>query len=284
MPNDRKDIIARVLLFLYTGDYDDIDVPTFGIDQPTAPPPSLPLMDATVEENNDGGPKASQSITSEAEKPVSKDAQSADKLSVRESKRREQQISAMDVNARVYVCADKFGLGKLKQRATEKFMSVLQKVQELASMQLAYGSFRFVYENTAQADAHLRRAITRHCIIHHSSITKEVFDLVKEHEATTWALGLELRGTICKEKRKHIATLAKSHAELVSIKQQLKHNQEELKGVVGLVNGDMCSKGSRCLKADMTLKRLGCAGNTLLQYQLSCKCCGNVHFGVRSVA
>lgn len=43
---------------------------------------------------------------------------------------------ALEVNAKVYVCADKFGLLKLKEHATRKFMSRLE-----GSGNCAFGPF-----------------------------------------------------------------------------------------------------------------------------------------------
>ena len=91
-------------------------------------------------------------------------------------------ILAMEVHTQVYICANKFGLEKLKQYAIHKFMLRLKSLERDRDEELTNDPFRLVYENTTMKDAHLRRTITKHCVYNFESITPEIKDLVIQHE------------------------------------------------------------------------------------------------------
>jgi hypothetical protein len=199
LPGDHEEIIARVLLFLYTGDYDDRRPPTFGIAKPSVSMTSRSSI-AAAESGNGAVAQISRNITSNAEKSMFEGTTLPNQDKYDESCDDDSDdgngndlVSAMEINAHVYICADKFGLPKLKEHAANTYMLRFQGLEKKDLLELPYSSIRLVYENTDVTDHHLRRAITRYCIKYYNFVGPEIHALVAQHENTAWTLAMELQ-------------------------------------------------------------------------------------------
>ena len=157
-------------------------------------------VDAAAEAENGIVPQISQNIANDAEMTVSTEVDPANQVNDEGSdcatvnNEQEKLLSALDTNARVYICADKFGLEILKACATKKFMARLKMAEEESIIDCAYRQIQLVDETTDSTDAHLRRAVTRHCINNDGfTISPKVRILVEKHKPTTWEISMELR-------------------------------------------------------------------------------------------
>lgn len=261
--NDRDDVVARVLLYLYTNDYNDEEVPSFGIEKSqgamTTQHSVVPGNDLFCGNSNQD-PENPSSEARTINSTMREAAMYVEEIDVTPEPVR-QLVSAMEVNAQVYICADKFGLDRLKDYATEKFMYRLAILEEESDVSAAWPVIQKVYENTSSGDKGIRRSMTRYCIEHYRLIrcVKEIVEAVEKHEPTAWSLALELQEQRAKEQ-------ARAEEDLFQAR-------EEVGTVISLVNERTLFVPSRCRQENMLIECLENQKSKTKQYQSMCKCC-----------
>ncbi|KIW91756.1 uncharacterized protein Z519_07724 [Cladophialophora bantiana CBS 173.52] len=165
---DDPGIVARVVLFLYTSDYDANQIPTFN-------------------KHSHGGVFPAQrdrSASSCAESAVS-----SENLAAAEKRKQEEVVEALKINALVYKCADMLGIENLKVLAADRFLA--DAIGLVGDDQLAE-PLRVMYESTHATDEHLRLPVTTLCIRNHDTLSKAAVQVIQEHEHNVWSVTVHL--------------------------------------------------------------------------------------------
>jgi hypothetical protein len=183
--------VARVLLYLYTGEYDDEVAPVFG---------AAATRKDKVGSTSDREEAVTPTETEHPAIPQSTQKPSGRKKEEMKAKRAEEQaaedvlVRRLKANAHVYICADKLGLEKLKEHATTKFLS---RLESLKWKDNAAPAVRIVYENTKTTDSVLRYQMTGYCVKICKGKGTRYLRLVQElerHERTAWSIAFEIQG------------------------------------------------------------------------------------------
>lgn len=215
MPGDLEEIVARMLLFLYTGDYDDSIVQTAGFMDDLN---SEALTANTSSTAATASPRPNFVAALERPGCLSQDPRTniahprrgqRGAMSVRERIRRadlrkklreqEQIVAALETNAQVYVCADKHLIDKLKNHAASKFKA---RLDSLADAKDAYPAIRFLYENIREDNTELCNEATQYCIDHYIRVEAfpEFIDLLETYEPRAWTFAVKLQRQRAKER------------------------------------------------------------------------------------
>jgi hypothetical protein len=152
--DEEPELIAKMLRFLYTGDYDDTGVGR-----------TITLSDDP--RSLDGEEEVSAAAPSDAPPSM---------------------FLPMEVNTWLYTYGDKFGIPSLKAAATAKFMVALTKD---SSSPIFDHAVRLVLEVTPD-DSDLRYELLHWCIDHNEAIRPSVSELMKKHMPISWKLYLEM--------------------------------------------------------------------------------------------
>ncbi|EXJ68961.1 uncharacterized protein A1O5_07893 [Cladophialophora psammophila CBS 110553] len=174
-PEDDPGIVARVVLFLYTSDYDANQVPTFN------------------KHSHGGGCLAQRdrSASFSAESAISSGNFVAAAAAAADEKRKQEEVvvEALKINALVYKCADMLGIENLKVLAADRFLA--DAVGLVGDDQLAE-PLRVMYESTHATDEHLRLPVTTLCIRNHDTLSKATVKVIQEHEHNVWSVTVHL--------------------------------------------------------------------------------------------
>ncbi|KAJ9606900.1 hypothetical protein H2200_008910 [Cladophialophora chaetospira] len=175
-PEDDPEVMARVVLFMYTGDYDADKAPS------TILPSGYSIVAGTPETKTE---------SSAAEKPKSRRIKASTEATPAQSKSGvgqtidKRSFEVLTINALVYKCADMLGIQNLMMLAAERF---------LADCPVAYTDERFapplrtMFESTRSDDEHLRLPVTTLCVKSHSLLPALVAAVVQEHEYNVWRI------------------------------------------------------------------------------------------------
>ena len=144
LPNNHEDSVARVLLFLYTGNYKEKEVPSFGVARTSVIGPVWEADEEGLTQSTNCDTSMVEGNIYEQSDPTETAGYDDEEDVLDYCKTSEELILAMEVHAQVYICADKFGLEKLKQYATHKFMLRLESLGRERDEELANGPFRLV--------------------------------------------------------------------------------------------------------------------------------------------
>ncbi|KAF7509602.1 hypothetical protein GJ744_007640 [Endocarpon pusillum] len=302
LPEDHEEDVARALLFLYTGDYDDLQIPSFGTKllpaasssttsafngPKIAPSPRGLVAPLTLEDDNTPDEhwamscsaftlSEMQSLASQERAEMRARVESMKPAPDRAKQR--QMVQALETNTQVYICADKLQIVKLRECAADKFKERLWAIDDAKD---TYPAVRLALEGTREEDTVLCNEALRYCIRHHQRIAAFPKFLAFLHDtvSSAWTIGVELQRKNDYQQRslgqklkvlgeeKHRAEVLKAQAE------------EELNSVVQLVNGKRFMSGDRCTNADMKLEMHTNSLGTK-QYQLTCDCCNKQQLGV----
>ncbi|ERF72407.1 hypothetical protein EPUS_06036 [Endocarpon pusillum Z07020] len=302
LPEEHEDVVARVLLFLYTGDYEDLQIPRFSTellpaaassttsssnDPLIAPSPRGLVAPLTPEDDNtpeDHWMKNCPGFTLSQMQRFGSEEREEMRARVESMKpaanpaKQRKLVQALEKNTQVYICADKLQMVKLKECAADKFK---KRLWAIADAKDAYPAVRLALEGTREEDTVLCNEALRYCIRHHERI--EVFPkflaFLHDTVSSAWTIGVELQrknddlqqslGQKLKllGKEKHRAEVLKAQAD------------DELDSVVQLVNGTKFMSGKRCTNAEMKLE-LHTNSLGTKQYQLTCECCNKQQLGV----
>ena len=302
LPEDHEDVVARVLLFLYMGDYNDLQIPSFGTellpaagssttssfnDPQITPSPTGLVAPLTLEDGNipeehwlddpSGYPDTIMRFARSQERAEMRTRMESKKPAPDPAKQR-QMVQALEMNTQVYICADKLQIVKLREYAVDKFK---KRLWAIADAKDTYPAVRLVLENTREEDAVLCNEALRYCIRHHQRI--EAFPkflvFLQDSVQSAWTIGVELQRAKDDQQESLGQKLKVLHEEKLRAEILKAQAEEELDSVVQLVNGKRFMSGERCTNADMKLEmhtnRLGTK-----QYQLTCECCNKQHLGV----
>jgi hypothetical protein len=184
LPDDEPSIVAKMVDFLYSSDYDDnADVPAIHRAGSTLDSP--PLSSKTQNDRETVG-----NISTNSAQPL------------------EYNPRSMLVNTKVYIIADKYGIPALKDRATEKFN---RGMKISIHMGLLARSIRLLYENTMDSDRMLRDLIIQQIsrslgvFLKSKSIVKVLMDYP--------GLGIEVLEAVRKMQDKDRAELKKGSSQ-----------------------------------------------------------------------
>ena len=149
--------MARTLLFMYTGDYDDIQVP-----------------DITVKT------ACSSKKESESSKLLGLQVFMDDLV-----------FKKLETNALVYKCADMLGVEDLKALAADRFVTDARTV---FTKRAFAEPLRIMYESTRSDDGYLRLPITTLCIKHHNLLADipETIAVIQHYEYNVWTVHMAL--------------------------------------------------------------------------------------------
>ncbi|KAK5467447.1 hypothetical protein LTS15_000420 [Exophiala xenobiotica] len=157
-PEEEPETMARAILFMYSNDYDDTQLPKFykGL---------INDDDADEEERLRSGP-----------------IKEIDELGLRRP---------LKVNTLVYKCADMLGLDGLMHMASARFMTDAKLAFEMDGFE---DPLRLLYESTRSDDRNLRFEVTCLCVENHDllEIRKKTFAVMREHEPNVWSVSVEL--------------------------------------------------------------------------------------------
>jgi hypothetical protein len=189
LPEDSPEIIARMIVYLYTGKY--------------------------------------HSAMTEEVSSLLRD-QCPDKTSTTPVKSDVQLLNCMEADVLTYRCADKLNIQNLKTAASASFQVHFQKYLysvDFGSKPLAT-IVGLVYESTSYDDTALRQYVTNHCIARHKAVqkSKELVQILEKNEYNAWSTGMHLQS----RKKALQSELSTVKLELASAKQELVHQRKEL--------------------------------------------------------
>ena len=219
LDDDDPEILARVIEFLYTGDYSaqrpkDFepllkrhikDSPVL-IEAPSVwftPLKSAPLGSQPSPAHPAGTPTApstgsrapdnrsfsfSSTATPSGGRPFSTSAYNFDTIP---SSKLAQVSAALTVHTTVYAYADRFDVANLRDLACQRFEKDFCEARP-ARARLAE-IFNLVYESTRPNDLRLRLFVTKEAILGRETTSRDktFCDVMRKHEPIAWALGIE---------------------------------------------------------------------------------------------
>ncbi|KAK4939980.1 hypothetical protein LTR10_019832 [Elasticomyces elasticus] len=157
-PEEESSIMARVILFMYTKDYEDNRLPWF-------------YKQVIHDDDED-----------EEERLRGQPGRDIDELGM---------MRPLKVNALMYKCADMLGLEQLKEIASSRFMRDARLAYEMDGFD---DVLQLLYENTSPGDRGLRFDVTRLCVENHDllEIRKKTVEVIEEHQPDVWTFTVEL--------------------------------------------------------------------------------------------
>ena len=187
--------MGRVLLFLYTGNYDDETAPILG------KPIQLKLDEGSLENAIGFGLK--DVVKAEYHTPAAPSSTASDLMTPTSTiATQSKQTTKLLANAQVYFCAKKFDIGPLAMLAKQKFIS--SSHDRFSAIDFVEPA-QIVFENTATDDMGLRSDVIRICIANLDRVeaNQDLTRLLQTHERTSWTLLQEIQ-------TRFLATLDKS--------------------------------------------------------------------------
>ena len=150
--------MARVILFMYTNDYEDNRLPWF-------------YKQLVHDDDED-----------EEERLRGRPFKDIDEIGM---------MRPLKVNALIYKCADMLGLEQLKEIASSRFLKDAQVAYEMDGF---HDPLRLLYDNTSPDDRGLRFEVTRLCVENHDllEIRGKTVKVIEEHEPNVWNFFVEL--------------------------------------------------------------------------------------------
>jgi hypothetical protein len=158
-------ILSRILIFLYTGDYDAAKVPDF-----------FHKLTAKSAKATSNKVKAMGTRTSDGKRAM----------------------ADLKTHAMVYKLADMLDITALKTTASDRFLAGIGNCCDSPSFA---EPLKVMYEHTQPCDAFLRLPATTACVKQHKKVTwcPEVLEVIMRYEANAWKVGLSIMRT-CEEK------------------------------------------------------------------------------------
>ncbi|KIV84352.1 hypothetical protein PV11_00136 [Exophiala sideris] len=157
-PEEESSIMARVILFMYTNDYEDHRLPWF-------------YKQLVHDDEED-----------EEERLRGRPGKDIDEIGL---------MRPLKVNALMYKCADMLGLEQLKEIASSRFMRDAQVAYEMDGFD---DPLRILYESTSPDDRGLRFEVTRLCVENHDllEIRKKTVEVIEEYEPNVYNFFVEI--------------------------------------------------------------------------------------------
>ncbi|KAJ9606901.1 hypothetical protein H2200_008911 [Cladophialophora chaetospira] len=183
LSEDDPKIVTRVVLFMYTSDYDPRKVPAFLI--PGQAEEGSPMTEA---EGNNSSSNAAKAPARPKPLPGKKGRSTVRTMTAPEKEPvTAETFEALKINALVYKCADFLGIENLKMLAAERFMS---------DARVAYLDEKFaeplqvMYESTRPDDEYLRVPATALCVKHGESFpaASDTVKVLEEYEHSVWGV------------------------------------------------------------------------------------------------
>lgn len=178
-PEDAAEIVARVVYYLYTGEYSatitDEVLALLGIGGGSEKAPKTDSKAGLPQENNLSDNEPSQKKTEKEQK----DKEHSTWL-----------IENIKVDILTYQCADKLDIVDLRKGCMDSFQAGLtQYGQDLGGLAEIIS---LAYESTSARDEELRPYVTQQCVTHHKSVLQdsELVKVIKMHELVAWNLAL----------------------------------------------------------------------------------------------
>ncbi|KIW55927.1 hypothetical protein PV05_04636 [Exophiala xenobiotica] len=158
-PEEDPEILARVILFMYSKYYHELKLPRF--------------YHGLIKDDGEG---------EEDRFPSGRGFQEIDELGLRRG---------LKVNALVYKCAEMLGLDELKDEASARFMRDAKSAYDMDGFE---DPLRLLYESTRADDTDLRFKVTCLCVENHDilELRKKTIEVIKEHEGNVWSVSGEL--------------------------------------------------------------------------------------------
>jgi len=154
------ELIATMLRFLYTGDYDDA-----GVGRTTRLSDDSAM--STQRKNSDGVKESGAGAASDAPPSM---------------------FLPMEVNTLLHSYSDQFGISSLKAATTAKFTIALSKDSKSSHFEEAV---RLMFEATPD-DSDLRYELLNWCIDKGREVSDAFKELMKQHEPVSWKLYLRM--------------------------------------------------------------------------------------------
>lgn len=200
MPAQDPEIIARVIGFLYTNDYNTYEVPDVFLSR------KKPRIAKTTSSGDIG------------EQALQKDTKAPNGSSMHIPATRPDVFEPLCIDIRMYKCADFLGITNLKQKAASRFLSMAGKIV----VQKAFASvLRFMFESTKSDDIDLRRKTMQLCVTRYADIElkKETLAVILEHEANAWNVAVPLLKEGAKEGAETFKTKLQNAVDKLEINQ-----------------------------------------------------------------
>lgn len=189
--DEEPHVIARVLLFLYTGDYDEAKIPecalqklSVGAEKSSSRPGDKvnePFVMTTVPQNEISNSRYIGAEEGEIE--LSKDAET--KVLDRPP---ECPTSSIEINILVYCAADKFNIRPLKQLAKTNFKDCLTEELDFESL----GDVAVMVFSMKPPDDGIRLELFDWCFKHSKTLDKRIDDILLQHEPISHCLATRL--------------------------------------------------------------------------------------------
>ncbi len=257
---------------MHTGDYDDMQMPNFGMGL-------LPAAGSSTT-NSFNRPQNTQSqyrleaplMPGAVNVPVENSTKPTP-----ESEQQQKMVKALEKNTQMYICADKLRIHNLRKYAAKKFKESLWAITDAKD---TYPAVRLAFENTHQEDKVLCNEVLRYCVRHHQRI--HVFPtflaLLQKCEPSAWRIGVGVQREKDNQQERFGEQVKILKKEILRAERNQMRAEVELDSTVQLVNGTRFMLGERCTNADMKLE-LHTNHVGTKQYQLTCKCCNKRHLG-----
>lgn len=278
LPEDHGDVVACVLLFLYTGDYDDLQTPSFGTE--LLPAAASSTTNSLNQVQVAPSPRRF-AMQMQHFRRLGRAAMRARVGSVKpapDPAEQRKMVQALEKNTQVYICAEKLQIEQLRECAADKFK---KRLWAIADAKYTYPAVRLALEGTREEDTVLCDEALRYCIRHHQRIeaSPKFLALLQGSVSSMWTIGVELQRNNADQQeslRQQLKVLREEKHRAEVLKAQA---EDELNSAVQLVNGKRFMSGKRCTKADMKLE-LHTNSLGTKHYQLTCKCCNKQQQGV----
>ena len=192
-PEDDPQIMSRVVLFLYTSDYDANSVPTFILPGQNQGSKSL----ATVQQ---AGQEIKPSTTPESPATAETPPAKRQKTSAATATPATAQVpmnnttalppgifETLKTNALVYKCADMLGIENLKVLAADRFMADAR----VAFSEMGFAEpLRILYQSTRSDDELLRVPVTTLCVENHELVERiaDTVGVMEQYEYCAWKI------------------------------------------------------------------------------------------------
>jgi hypothetical protein len=186
--DEKPEIVARVLQYMYTGCYDADKVPEMkrlG---------TLAKNKKHANVGDDGGDELSSVVIhgdgkdASDQRPDEKDGhvKTSPTASESEHARGARQLTPLEVHALVYCAAEKFDIASLEEVANRNFSACLSRNADSEYLREAA---ELVLSNTRPQDAGIRFSLLSWCVENRGVLSEEIQKLLMEHEPFGWQLG-----------------------------------------------------------------------------------------------
>jgi hypothetical protein len=173
LPEEDPEIIARVIGFVYTNDYDWSEVPDVFLSRKkpriATTAPSRDVSDQTLHGNAEGTTGSS----------------------THESETRPDLVEPLHIHICMYKCADFLGIENLKQKAADRFHIL---AREFFAHEAFAKPLRSMFDPTKSDDIDLRRKTVQFCVTNYAQIEakQDTVAVILEHEANTWSVAVPI--------------------------------------------------------------------------------------------